>query len=380
MRCVILAHGLRAGGGVVVGHNLIANIIGLSSDDEWLCIVPRGIGYEREIAERENCKIISLAFRNALHRMWFDHTRLIGMIDDFRPDILLVLGNIGLTGKRHAQAVFLHQSQLVYDSIHYGRVGLKEKLRYAYLKWRFKRQLVSTKVIFCQTPVMKKRIVEKYDYQGAIEVVGTAVDMSFGQGGRAIENQQNDDVFRLLYLTRYYTHKNIEILVDVFDKYRKQLADVQLFLTIDSAQHKHAEEILSRIKNNSLSDNIINIGPVEKSAIAQTYASVDAVIIPTLLESFGITYIEAMLSAKPILTADLDFAHEQCGNAALYFNPWDATDVMNAIVKLKDNSMLQAGLVEEGKKRLDTRAYNWGEISQQMHRSMVQLTDGRGPK
>jgi hypothetical protein len=53
---------------------------------------------------------------------------------------------------------------------------------------------------------------------------------------------------------------------------------------------------------------------------------------------------------------------------------------MNAIVKLKDNSMLQAGLVEEGKKRLDTRAYNWGEISQQMHRSMVQLTDGRGPK
>ena len=44
-------------------------------------------------------------------------------------------------------------------------------------------------------------------------------------------------------------------------------------------------------------------------------------ILPTLLESFSATYIEAMFHGKTILTSDLDFARDVCGEAAFYFDP-----------------------------------------------------------
>jgi glycosyltransferase involved in cell wall biosynthesis len=38
----------------------------------------------------------------------------------------------------------------------------------------------------------------------------------------------------------------------------------------------------------------------------------------------------------PILTSDLDFAREVCGEAAVYFSPWDPDAMATAIERLRD--------------------------------------------
>ena len=53
--------------------------------------------------------------------------------------------------------------------------------------------------------------------------------------------------------------------------------------------------------------------------------------MPTLLESFSGTYVEAMYHNKPIFTSDLDFAKAVCKEGAFYFNPFDEKDILETI-------------------------------------------------
>jgi hypothetical protein len=50
------------------------------------------------------------------------------------------------------------------------------------------------------------------------------------------------------------------------------------------------------------------------SDVPKWYKATQALLLPTLLESFSGTYIEAMHFERPIFTSNLDFAKEVCEN------------------------------------------------------------------
>ncbi len=49
--------------------------------------------------------------------------------------------------------------------------------------------------------------------------------------------------------------------------------------------------------------------------------------MPTLLECFSASYLEAMYMKKIIFTSDLPFAHTVCKDAAFYFAPHDVENI-----------------------------------------------------
>ena len=53
--------------------------------------------------------------------------------------------------------------------------------------------------------------------------------------------------------------------------------------------------------------------------------------MPTLLESFSGTYVEAMYHQIPIFTSDIDFAHDVCKEAAFYFDPLDSNSILSTL-------------------------------------------------
>ena len=111
-----------------------------------------------------------------------------------------------------------------------------------------------------------------------------------------------------------------------------------------------------------LAGKIENIGPVPSQMLSQVYRRADALIFPTLLESFSRTYSEAMYFGLPILTSDRDFARHLCRNAATYFDPLDADSVARAMARVMQDGGLRARLVENGR-RLLAQAPTWDEIA-----------------
>ncbi|MEG1659239.1 MAG: glycosyltransferase [Bacteroides sp.] len=155
-------------------------------------------------------------------------------------------------------------------------------------------------------------------------------------------------MFKLVSICGFYKHKNLLILKKVVDVLKSRGYDNILFyLTIKEADYNlYFEE--------RYHCNIKTLGTIKPTECPQVYFESDAVIVPSLLECFTANYPEAMIMEKPILTSDLSFAKSICGNAALYFDPLDAEDIANSIIKIVLNKDLVQLLIDKGKDKINS--------------------------
>lgn len=219
---------------------------------------------------------------------------------------------------------------------------------------------------------------------GCMLICGSSVSpfLTKGKTGAAVPEQLQPlrDKMKLLYLTRYYTHKNLEGIVELFRRHGEELRDVVVITTVAPEHHPSAAEYLRAIDRYQLAERIVNIGPVPHQDVAGFYEHCDALFMPTLLETFGIPYLEAMCFDLPVLTSDLDFARAVCGDAALFFDPWDVDSMRNAILRLRSDSGLLARLVTAGRTRITERFPTWDEIARDiMHNLRTIVAEYKRP-
>ncbi|NLX13556.1 MAG: glycosyltransferase family 4 protein [Phycisphaerales bacterium] len=359
-RIAVIAHGLRMAGGLTVGRNFIASLARVAPQHTYLFIIPAGLGYEEICGKFPDAFVLSYEHSGVLRRWFYDTCRYPRVIAEFKPDRILALGNYGLVKPPAPQAIFFHNAHRCYPlrQIKHGPIPRllidpKTALFY-YRKSRFRKQLRDTSWLICQTEVMADRVRRMYSYDGEVLICPNAISefveamSSKDPIGPPIRSSKS---MILLCLTRYYTHKNLEGIIETFERFRGELHDVAVILTIAAEQHPLAAKLLKRIARLGLGDNIVNVGPIDHAEVGRYYRSCQGLLMPTLLESFGI-YPEPMYFGVPILTSDLDFAHAVCGDAALYFDPRDPRAMRDAILRLKNDSVLCQTLVENGKRRL----------------------------
>jgi glycosyltransferase involved in cell wall biosynthesis len=150
--------------------------------------------------------------------------------------------------------------------------------------------------------------------------------------------------FRLVTISAYYSHKNLRIINSLINELEKT----------DDIYCKFYVTLPTNIfeKHFIKSDRIYNLGPVKIEDCPSIYVQSDALFLPTLLEIFSASYIEAMKMNVPILTSDLPFANNICKDAALYFDPFDAKDIAKSIIRLAHDKALNNTLKEKGRNRL----------------------------
>lgn len=171
---------------------------------------------------------------------------------------------------------------------------------------------------------------------------------------------KSDKEYRFITISAFYKHKNLEIINKIIPFIRALDINIKFILTLP-------ENIFLK-KFSHCRKYIINVGPIPVNNCPYLYSETDALFLPTLLECFSASYPEAMKMGKPILTSDLSFAHDICGEAAEYFNPTDPEDIASKIIGLVKNIERQKELVLKGKERLkefessESRAKRYLEI------------------
>ena len=367
MKILILAHALRAGGGQVVGVNTISALGNLDVNNDYYFIVPDQTEY-RELpldTIRHHVYYYRRRFSH-LGRWIFDTFTLKRIVKLYKPDVILGLGNLGISTSPCVQAILLHNPYLVYSSRYSGGLALTDKLWLFFLRWLFKSSLSRARLIFCQTATMESRLRSAYGYHGRTEVVENVISAfaSCGDDNVPPTLAACGEKFKIFYLTRYYPHKGLEMLVETMDRYREELSDTVAVITIAPGQHRNAARLLQRIKKRQLADRIINVGPLVQKDLGVYYQACDCLVMPSRMESFSGTYLESMHFGLPILTSDLDFAREVCGDAAIYFDPWDALSIKDAILHVKGDPNLREDLVAKGRKRLsESFKRTWEDIA-----------------
>lgn len=103
-----------------------------------------------------------------------------------------------------------------------------------------------------------------------------------------------------------------------------------------------------------ISDNdcrVTWLGRVSDDELLNYYRNATCFVYPSVYEGFGIPPLEAMACGTPVVVSDIPPHREVCGDAALFANPNDETDIANKIEQLMNDRCLCEKMTELGFER-----------------------------
>jgi glycosyltransferase involved in cell wall biosynthesis len=114
---------------------------------------------------------------------------------------------------------------------------------------------------------------------------------------------------------------------------------------------KVKKDLKQQIQKLGISDHVFWLEWLSSNEVDYAHSVSDLMIFPSLAESFGLPLAEAMSVGCPILAADLSYAHEVAGNAAIYFNPRSPGDLSECVISVLKSPGTLRNLVKLGKER-----------------------------
>ncbi|MDD4111388.1 MAG: glycosyltransferase [Clostridia bacterium] len=360
----------KAGGGKSIFTNYLTLLNNIEPYNKYFVLTPNTADYIK--FANKNIVLIDIPglFKKTLLYPFVYTFYLNKILKKYCIDVVFNLADIPI--KTKTKQVFLFDwSYAVYpESIVWNMMDYKSKLNRKAKLFLFKKNIIYIDLLIAQTETMKKRLENIYKNEN-IKIVPNAVSLE------NLANKSKHDFnlplgIKLLYLTHYYPHKNLEIFIPIAQKIKKEKLPYKLIITIKREQHKGAKLLLNTIENLNLTDFIINVGSVEMKHVPSLYEQCDGLLMPTLLESFSGTYVEAMHHKIPIFTSDIDFAHGVCGKAATYFDPFNATDIINKVHSLYSDIELKTEKIKIGS-RILKELPDWAKTFQ-MYNEAIEST------
>jgi glycosyltransferase involved in cell wall biosynthesis len=156
-----------------------------------------------------------------------------------------------------------------------------------------------------------------------IKVVGNGVNLEQFQ---PVANKRQTSCPTVLYVGRVVRSKGVDLLVKAAQilaqkkmRFKVKIVGSSQFDAKDPLSHYEKE---LRDLAAPLGDKVQFVPAVDRYSVVQEYQQASIFCSPIRWnEPFGLTYLEAMATELPVITAPLGGASMACGDAALYFEP-----------------------------------------------------------
>lgn len=198
-----------------------------------------------------------------------------------------------------------------------------------------------------------------------IEVVGNSVSHLKITD---FQNQSNPYGNYILCVGSLEPRKNITNLIDAFllssipKDYKLVIVGGKnkLFNTLKLDQRIDADD----------ESRIVFTGYVTDEELSVLYGNAKVFFYPSLYEGFGIPPLEAMLHHCPVIVSNTSSLPEVCGDAALYVNPYDVSDMALQLTQLiSDYEPIKTRLHNEADIQLSK--YSWEKSAEKLY-SIIQ--------
>jgi glycosyltransferase involved in cell wall biosynthesis len=164
---------------------------------------------------------------------------------------------------------------------------------------------------------------------------------------------------RLITVSRLINRKGIDHVLRALADLRG--IDVTLLIVGTGSYESYLKKLCHEL---GLGDIVTFYGYCPREQLPDLYSNADVFILPSLAESFGIVFAEAMACGLPVIGGRTggvpDLVKEDNG---ILVNPGKIDDINNAIIMLKTNSALREKMgITNRKKVVD--AYSWYNVAQ----------------
>jgi len=128
--------------------------------------------------------------------------------------------------------------------------------------------------------------------------------------------------------------KNNIRAVWAFDELFSQRKDIDFKVVLTGVAKRKIFE--RNLKNK---DKFIFLGYIDRAELLSLHKNAYAFIYPSLNEGFGYPPLESMRYGVPVAASGTSSIPEVCQNAAIYFDPYNASEIKNRIIQLLDKNI-----------------------------------------
>lgn len=349
MKIVIDNSNLFAGGGLQVAVSFIRDLKKLNLSDEIHII--QSLNAARVLGDEifpKNFKFYNLG-RTEEVLLWKRIKNVKKIEREVCPDCIFTIFGPSYHKSEFPKVVGFAIPYIIYpNSPFFEKLSFFKRVYYKILSiiktYSFKNH--SDALIF-ETENARKTFIEKASCHNKSFTVGNTLNEIFFTPNNWLkfENLPSSSC-NILFLTANYPHKNMMILPEVIHimKNKFKMNDFKFLITLNEEDLNFPEY---------LNKNIEYLGKVDLKEIPSLYMQSQMVFIPTLLEVFSATYLEAMFMKKPIVASDMDFSRDICGDSAYFCDPVNAYSYAKAIFDLSKEENLRTALIKKGVKNLE---------------------------
>ncbi len=171
-----------------------------------------------------------------------------------------------------------------------------------------------------------------------------------------------------------YHHKNYEVMIDAMAAYRRRFgSDLVLKIAGGSFQDGHHEALIRRAEEKGVGHLVQFLGALPAGDVSKLYRTASAYVTTTLLETFGLTTLEAMGHGLPVVAGRATCIPEVCGDAALYCDPRDPEDVAEKIHAVCHDRLLAQELRDRGLERVT--GFSWERTAAGFNRALEHVLE-----
>lgn len=146
-----------------------------------------------------------------------------------------------------------------------------------------------------------RRIQELYGIAQEPCVIPESIDLQEWQSLLASSPARTDSTkFVVLTVCRFYPRKRLHLLLRAAKLLQSRIPNLEIRIVGDGPE---AARLKSLCRDLALGETVIWLGNADSAQLAGEYKSCNVFCLPSVQESFGIVYLEAMASGRPIVAA-----------------------------------------------------------------------------
>ncbi len=181
----------------------------------------------------------------------------------------------------------------------------------------------------------KKQIIETFKIPSEkIEVIHEGVDTSkFNPNNKPIFRDKFKSQHVILFVGALVKTKNVDKLIRVFNYVQKRI-DASLVIVGEGPEKSNLMKI---VKELNLTNKVFFEGFVKDEDLPYYYSSCDIFASCSIIEGFGLIFLEAMASGKPVVAFNIASIPEVVGNGGIIIKNFDLKEMAEKIIELLSN-------------------------------------------
>ena len=242
-------------------------------------------------------------------RLYFEYYECRHISEKIRPHLWFAMDNTSPIVCTELQAVYCHNASPFYSfRIKEALLDWKFGLFTLFFRFLYRINIKANHLVVVQQDWMRSEFRSRYAVPNILVAYPSVNHLTSLE---LVKSQTSHSIYRFFFPAYPRTFKNVELILDAARKLESSgHTRFEVWLTMNGTETAYASKLRGMYSDVKA---VRWLGLLPRADVLQRYADADCLIFPSKLETWGMPITEFKITGKPILVADLPYAHETVG-------------------------------------------------------------------